>query len=81
MWGGERDNNGLWWRLRIRLLDPNEPQPTLEPWMHTAHLPSTQGGGEAHNANRHPPTIGTLCKPHSLLRPSSSPDAGLAALV
>jgi hypothetical protein len=43
-WGGERDNNGLWWRLRIRLLDPDEPTPTLEPWMRTAHLPASHDG-------------------------------------
>ena len=60
VWGGERDNNGLWWRLRIRLLDPDEPQPMLEPWVRTAHLSASQGGGEAHNGNSQCPATGTV---------------------
>ena len=45
VWGGERDNHGLWWRLRIRLLDPDEEQPPdWEPWMRGLDAPETAGG-------------------------------------
>jgi len=46
VWGGERDNNGMWWRLRIRLLNPDQPPPALEPWMRSAPLGGGRDGGE-----------------------------------
>lgn len=40
VWGGERDNHGLWWRLRIRLLEPEDEQPPdWEPWMRSIDPP------------------------------------------
>jgi len=53
VWGGERDNNGLWWRLRVRLIDPDGPPVEGEPWMRpsgrlTDREPDRddQGGGD-----------------------------------
>ncbi|MCA1699534.1 MAG: hypothetical protein LC790_11805 [Actinobacteria bacterium] len=45
VWGGERDNNGLWWRLRIRLLDPDAPAPDPEPWMRGLAAPEDDPSG------------------------------------
>jgi hypothetical protein len=74
VWGGERDNNGLWWRLRIRLLDPDGPPAEAEPWMRPSG-PLTdpepdrghQGGGAgtdsargAQEAYQRPPALEAL---------------------
>ena len=46
VWGGERDNNGLWWRLRIRLLDPDdEERADWEPWMRGIDPPRVERDG------------------------------------
>ena len=51
VWGGERDNNGLWWRLRIRLLDPDEEQPPdWEPWMRGIDPPRLRDGRDGGKA-------------------------------
>ncbi len=74
VWGGERDNNGLWWRLRIRLLDPDGPSVEAEPWMRpSGRLTDAQagngdaGGGEGTDAPcgaqepyERPPALGAL---------------------
>ncbi len=59
VWGGERDNNGLWWRLRIRLLDPDGPPVERAAWMRPSprlteppegHPDRGLGGGEGDSA-------------------------------